>query len=532
MTPAPRLLEASWEVANKVGGIHTVVTSKLPYALADSGGRYLAIGPWLGQSEAVFTPAETPDWLPGLLGIEIHYGTWQVAGGTPCALLDWNKLVSESNAIKAGFWEKFSLDTLGSDFYDFDQPMLWGVAVARLADALATEPLILQAHEWLAGAAILAASNPNVKTVFTTHATTLGRSLASRNIPFYDQYTTINPDSTAEEIGVAAKHSLESLAARHANAFTTVSKLTADEATAFLGRQPDVITENGIDLESLPSFTELAHTHRHVHLRSGIFFDDWFTSSLAPSNSAPFWIYSMGRFETHNKGYDIYLESLGHLNETLKAADGRDVLALLFVAVPSRGFKPEAATARILRLSGQRTKLADLPAYDEVPVSPYFTASDDEILHLAANHGLKNRAEDKVRLIYVPAFLDGFDGLLNEPIYDLAAACDLGIFPSYYEPWGYTPMESMALGVPAITSDLAGFASAEGAGGAGLDVIRRRSGEGVDKLTELMQAALAESPRRRDERKVAAWQTIQNHFGWDKLYANYRTAYDLAGHAR
>ena len=99
----------------------------------------------------------------------------------------------------------------------------------------------------------------------------------------------------------------------------------------------------------------------------------------------------------------------------------------------------------------------------EVPVGdPRIThvlnnQDNDNILNQMNWLDMFNRQEDKVKLIFVPCYLDGKDGIFNMHYYDLLIGMDLCIYPSYYEPWGYTPTESVAFHVPCITTDLAGF---------------------------------------------------------------------------
>ena len=83
--------------------------------------------------------------------------------------------------------------------------------------------------------------------------------------------------------------------------------------------------------------------------------------------------------------------------------------------------------------------------------------SHDQVLDMMKYLGMSNSAESKVKVIFVPCYLDGKDGILNLEYYDLVLGNDLSVYPSYYEPWGYTPLESVAFHVPTITTDLAGF---------------------------------------------------------------------------
>ncbi len=83
---------------------------------------------------------------------------------------------------------------------------------------------------------------------------------------------------------------------------------------------------------------------------------------------------------------------------------------------------------------------------------------DDVILNRVRQLGFNStNGESKVQVVYVPCYLTGNDGILDMSYYDILAGLDLTVFPSYYEPWGYTPLESVAFGVPTVTTSLSGF---------------------------------------------------------------------------
>lgn len=538
-TTSPWLFEASWEVCHKVGGIHTVIISKLPSVLAEYGDAYLSIGPWLAEPQFEFKEESLAGpWLAvssqlQSQGVTLHLGRWQVPGEPRAVLLDWQGLVPELTNFKIRFWEQYGLDTLGTDFYDFDTPLLWGIAVGMFTELFLKENSVkvtLQLHEWLSAAtlAYLPKGNSQLRTIFTTHATVLGRSLAGRGVAIYDQMQQIDPLVAAKECGVTAKHQLEVLGAGLADAFTTVSDLTAEEATHFLGRHPNVITENGLALHELPLLLENRVTASLVRQELEQIVTDLFASDYQFDASRALWQCTTGRFELHNKGYDLYLRSLAELNEQLKARHStQSVVALLLIATGNHGIRPEALTGRLLRQTGQPEKILQLFTTGAT-LSPFLTAADDPIVQLALNLGLRNRQEDRVKVIYLPGYFDGLDGFLNIPLYDLISACDLGVFPSAYEPWGYTPLECIALGVPAITSDLAGFGQAVRQATAGVSVLARRGIEDATaSLTALLEAALKQTPRELEMQRIAAYGVSQQ-FGWGRLYENYRTAYQQA----
>jgi phosphorylase/glycogen(starch) synthase len=542
-TSGARLFETCWEVCNKVGGMHTVVTSKLHQVQAEFGSRYLAIGPYLAAQNPTFREEPLPVELQGVAnalaeqGVHVHYGHWLISGEPATVLLDWQGLLPHLNDIKSTLWQRYQLDTLGSNFYDIDQPLLWSTAVGmfcRLAAENDPTPLTVQVHEWMSAGTILelATNQPtNVRTVFTTHATVLGRALCSQNVFIYDKLDKLNPAEEARRLGVGTKHHLEALAAQKATIFTTVSKITAEEGTAFLGRQPDVITENGLDLNTFPLFDTLAWQAKNVRQKIESFLQDYFAPSYALKTSNYVLHCTMGRYEVHNKGYDLYLQSLGEINQKLQGTDEKGIIALFFVPGDYVTIRPEVS----LMVSLHRLtidKIPQFPSYLQVPASPYILrqGGQETITSLCKQYGLLNRQEDKVKVIFFPAYFNGLDGIFNEHIYNLVSACDLGVFPSLYEPWGYTPLEAIALGVPVVTSDLAGFGRAIGSNSSAVFTIDRRHGDtskSLAQLTSTLNLSRTDTQRSWVERKITAYHTAQN-YSWERLYSNYEKAYHLA----
>ncbi len=578
------LFESSWEVCNKVGGIHTVLTTKLAQAQNEFTTRYMAIGPFL-PANPNFHEEALPENFKEVFaslekeGVKAHYGRWLTDGQPVTVLLDWQGLVPRLNDIKARFWEEFGLNSLNSDFYDTDQPLMWSTAVGLFVQEFAkknTAPILFHGHEWLsAGAFLILKHCENVRSVFTTHATVLGRALSSQGEDIYTRLHSINPDESAERHTVVTKHQLEKLAATNATVFTTVSKLTGREATVFLGRTPDFITENGVDTELFPAFDQLSSDHITMREELHDFMSAYFFPSHRFDLNATSYLFTMGRYEMHNKGYDLFLQSLSQLNEQMKKEKSKEtVIACIFVPGDSQGVQEEvhfqrAAFRHLTDLLSTYTKrqqrevyhsiweknevcastsllpkhvqdqirqlILRLPIYEEVPLSPFKLRNPDQdaILTTARNANLKNRAEDNVKVVFFPAYFDGFDGIFNRNLYDIIGGCDLGVFPSLYEPWGYTPMESLAMGVPAITSDLAGFGLAvkeHTPDTQASEIIARegRKDEDVVKdLTVALTKYLQETPRQKLHRRIAAYQAIQA-FDWSFLYKKYRESYHKA----
>lgn len=584
---SPFLLEASWEVCNKVGGIYTVITSKFGMVRQEFKENYLAIGPFLGGDNSTFKETPLPEnWQEigrdlATQGIILHFGHWLIQDKPEAILIDWQGFSGQSNHWKGKLWEKFKLDSLGSNYYDIDQPLMWAISIGLLTKNLANhrpqQRFILQTHEWMTGGAILALKSEslpaNVTTVFTTHATVLGRALSSRNSHIYENMDHFEPEKEARAAGVLTKHQIEALSAQQANIFTTVSKITGHEASIYLGRQPDVITENGLDVNDFPVFDQLVIKHAQMREQLEEFITAFFLPFYYFEASKASLQFTMGRYEPHNKGYDLYLESLGELNKKLQKdrSNPRSVVSFFLVPADVGNMRPQTLSRLQTYQAvhhylgqigiGQEKNLLEGIVSEKKPeitldeeqinylrqlilhqknttnpeLSPYFLnqGDKDEILRLAKQYGLENKAEDKVKILFFPIYFDGFDGVFNTPFYDLITGFDLGVFPSFYEPWGYTPMESLAAGVPAISSNLAGF----GQSAAdlceklpnlekGIWVIDRQNNENNAKsaLTSILELSLTESDRQWVERRMAAYELVQQ-FNWQKLYQNYQNAY-------
>jgi phosphorylase/glycogen(starch) synthase len=560
------LFEVSWEVCNKVGGIYTVLTSKMPWTQKEFP-TYVAVGPYFsnGTPPPEFQEEELPLEFKGVAtvaekkGVTFHYGTWNVTGKPKALLVSWDGLIPHLDKYKAKLWESYKIDTLGTDFYDVDQPLLWSIAVGIVVEAYTANhsaPVVLHAHEWMSGGAVLYANlstMPLLHTVFTTHATVLGRSLSSKGVNIASNPNGFNADDEARMAGVLAKHQIEALSAKTAAVFTTVSKVTAEEATAFLGRTPDVVTENGLNLEEFLPFDALCVQRFAIRRRLEEFVAAYFFPYYAVNLGQVHYQFTMGRYELHNKGYDTYLQTLGTLNAELQESHSTKTV-ISFILVPAGSGRPrpdvlhnlqsfrygharyvqECAAREFDPAMGPATLM--LPTMDGTPPLSAFEMLDednDPIILSARTAGLHNASEDRVKVIFLPVYLDGFDGLLDIPLYQLISAFDLGIFPSYYEPWGYTPMESLAAGVPAITSNLAGFGraleSVKYPENTGFFLIDRSHPEhdAATQLLEKLRIALFEDSRTSLGRRIEAYAT-STLFSWERLYVNYRLAYQKA----
>ena len=445
------IFETSWEICNKIGGIYTVVSTKAKNIVNQYRDNYILIGPdvWKETTQNPdFLEDESlfPEWKAKTHedGIKIRTGRWNIEGKPLVILVDFSHMYGRKDEIFARFWETYKLDSIHGA-WDYVEPVLFGYTAGQVIRSFTefyldqSEQVIAHFHEWMTGSGVLYLNHksPQIGTVFTTHATVLGRSIAGRGLPLYANLEQYHPEHTARDFHVKSKHSLESIAAKVADSFTTVSGITARECKHFLGREPDVITTNGFEQEFVPkgkSFVEkrkLARTKAFETAKA-------ITGKEYAENTML--VITSGRYEFRNKGIDLFLKALGEINK--KKGIKRDILAYITIPADHRG------PTNVFRGREKR--------------SNYLTHKlnhfeHDAILNEASKLGITNKAEDNVHLIFVPAYLNGNDGVINLPYYDFLMGQDLSIFPSYYEPWGYTPLESIAFKIPTITTAVAGF---------------------------------------------------------------------------
>src|SRR3989339_852757 len=447
------LFEVSWEVCNKVGGIYTVITSKIPEATKRYGGNYILLGPDL-KTNPDFEETDEEGWNRIREGVAIkeipcRFGRWKVPGEPKAILVSHGKKYNQDQLLFR-IWEDFGVDSIAGG-WDYVEPVMFSYAASEVIETIYNvyvKPRGMQAvaqfHEWMTGAGLLGLKKrvPEIGTVFTTHATILGRTLAGSGMDIYTAMDHISPQREASAHNITAKCSLETASAREADCFTTVSDITAREAKNFLGRAPDLITPNGLDIASIPDLAAdnaAAIRSRRKLLAAA----KRFLNRDMPENTRI--ILTSGRGEFHNKGVDILLAALGRLNKEM--AEDKTVLACLFVL---GGY-----TDLIPSLKNEDVK----PDPNNPPISTHRMQNEasDPILQTCERLGLRTFPQNRVQTIYVPAYLNGHDGLINMSYYEALSGCDLGVFTSNYEPWGYTPLESAAYAVPTITTDQAGF---------------------------------------------------------------------------
>ncbi len=459
MTP-DYVFESSWEVCNKVGGIYTVLSTHAKTLQARFGDRLIFIGPdvWKEKESPYFI--EDSGIFSGWLryakekdGLKVRTGRWDIPGSPVVILVNFDDYYKDKDKIYTQAWLSFRVDSLHA-YGDYDEASMFSYAAAKVVESFyrygitAKEKVIYHAHEWMTGlgALYLQEKLPQVATVFTTHATSIGRSIAGNNKPLYDYLFAYNGDQMADELNMQSKHSIEKQTAHHVDCFTTVSEITDNECKELLDKPADAILTNGFEDDFVPKGATYQAKRAEARKRMLNVANKLLGTELDDDTLI---VATSGRYEFKNKGIDVYLEAMNRLlrDRNLK----RNVLA--FVSVPGWVGEPR---------EDLKERLASDRSYDSALPCPFIThwlhnMTHDQVLDMLKYLGMSNAKTDKVKVMFVPCYLDGNDGIFNLSYYDMVVGNDLSIYPSYYEPWGYTPLESIAFSVPAITTDLAGF---------------------------------------------------------------------------
>jgi len=528
------LFEVSWEVCNKVGGIYTVVATKAPGIQQEYGNNYIVIGPdvWKETSQ---NPEFTEDksifrtWRERAEneGLRIKIGRWNIKGRPIAILVDFTQYFTAKDRILSEFWEKYKLDSITGS-WDYFEPALFGYAAGKVIESFyefsltAQDKIVAQFHEWMTGSGILYLNDrvPQIGTVFTTHATVVGRCIAGNNLPLYSKFDEYNGDAMANRFHVMAKHSLEHIAANESDAFTTVSKLTSNECTQFLDREPDIITPNGFD-ESLFQDSETLSGKRQVAREKLLAVAQAVTGQSLPADSLL--LINSGRYEFRNKGIDLFLDALANLNHNEKLT----YPVVAFITIPAHHSGPVPGLAEKIE-SG----IFDNTEEQHYLTHGLFEPDYDPILKRLKQNRLFNTMDGQVLVIFVPSYLNGNDGIFNLSYYDLLPGFDLSVFPSYYEPWGYTPLESLAFGVPTVTTTLAGFGLWVRSLNmdAGITVIDRNDDNNEAVVASIVSVILSfekMSETRRTELSSSAIKLAHTAL-WSILLINYKEAYSFA----
>jgi glycogen(starch) synthase len=584
------LFEVSYEVCNKVGGIYAVLESKAARMVELYKDNYFAIGPYYPGKAILDTIKQNPPKFCEKVfsdlkneGINCHFGKWMIQGKPNVILVDFNELMKKVNTIKFELWKNYKIDSLGSG-YDFDEPVAWsiasGIVIEKLLPYFKNKKVICHFHEWLSGGALLHLEK-KVPTVFTTHATILGRTIAGCGEDLYAEVNEalkkgipLNP-KRPYKYGIQAKHLMEKVCAEHCNIFSTTSEITAREAIYIIGKQPDIILPNGLDMERFPTMEEFALLHRKYKDKIKNFLNAYFNPYYETNLWDSMIFFTSGRYEFRNKGYDIFIESLGKLNEKMKKDNIKKNIFVFFYVPKGGELKENIEVLESIKLyDNMRDEISDeipwieetiinslvknrLPRMNDVlrkefiedckrkmvafrkqgnPPFSAFEIENDEIINAFKKNNLLNRAEDKVKVIFYPSYLSTTDRLLSLNYEQAAQGSHLGVFPSYYEPWGYTPLEVAANGVLSITTDLSGFGifikehypnQKEKPGIMVLERENKSHGEVVEKLFELLWYVVSMNRNERIPKKAQA-KDLASLADWKILIKNYIQAHNMA----
>ena len=450
------IFESSWEVCNKVGGIYTVLSSKA-YTLHEKfKDNIIFLGPDFDNEPNDFEEDKSlfSDWVKSLpSNLKVRIGRWQVPGEPPVALISYKTFFDRRDSIFFEMWESFNVDSSNAH-HDYEEACIFAYSVGLVIESfydfykLSGKKVVALFNEWMLGMGALYIQKhvPAIATIFTTHATTTGRSIAGNNKPLYHYMNAYNGDQMANELNVKVLHSLEKQTAVHVDCFTTVSEITAVECKQLLEREPDVVTPNGFEKGFVPTGA-LYETKRNEARELIMHVVEKLTGH--PVKKDTFLIATSGRYEYRNKGLDVFIDTMNLLRKSEKV--DKDVVALIMVPA---------------WVHEERADLKYVIENDYNIVSPLQTPFlthwlhnmlDDKVMNYIFSSGFTNSMSEKLRIVFVPCYLNGNDGIFNKSYYDLLIGMDATVFASYYEPWGYTPLESVAFGVPTITTDLTGF---------------------------------------------------------------------------
>ena len=453
------IFESSWEVCNKVGGIYTVLSTRAKTLQDRMKDHIIFIGPdfWKEKESPYFKEDNSLfaqwQWEAKEDGLAVRVGRWTIPGEPIAILVDFNPFFEKKDEIYTALWENYGVDSLHA-YGDYDEASMFSYAAALVVESFYNHNLepqqkvIYHANEWMCGLGALYINSklPQIGTIFTTHATSIGRSIAGNQKPLYDYLFAYNGDQMACELNMQSKHSIEKQTALHVDCFTTVSDITANECKELLDKPVDVVLPNGFDNSFVPkaaTFTRKrrAARRRLLQIANALLGEQLDDETLIVSTS--------GRYEFRNKGIDVFVEAM---NRLLRDRDlKKNVVA--FIEVPGWVGEPRKDLQERLKNGGQY----DTPL--EIPQITHWlhNMSHDNVLGMMKYYDMHNRKDDKVKVIFLPCYLDGKDGIVDMTYYDVVLGNDLCIYPSYYEPWGYTPLEAVAFKVPCITTDLAGF---------------------------------------------------------------------------
>ncbi len=531
------IFESSWEVCNKVGGIYTVLSSRAKTLQGKLRDKIIFIGPDL-KDDKFFKEDKSllSEWtkLAEADGLKVRIGRWQIPGQPVAVLVDFAPFYDKKNEIYSEAWAESAVDSLHA-YGDYDEASMFSYAAAKVVECFYNKcvasgsKVVYHGNEWMTSLGLLYIKHhlPQVATIFTTHATSIGRSIAGNNKLLYKYFEGYSGDQMAGELNMQSKHSVEKQSALGVDCFTTVSDITAKECEQLLDKKPDVVLPNGFDDAFVP--TGKTYDKKRADARRKLlsvaskltgkkFTDD----TLIISTS--------GRYEVRNKGIDVFVDAINRLRQN----QSYDKETIAFIMVPA--WLKEAREDLQERLKSRKTFTE--PLSEPVITHWLYNMNEDRAMNMMRSMNIANSKDDKVNLIFLPCYLNGNDGIFNMSYYDLLLANDVCVYPSYYEPWGYTPLEAVAFHVPCVTTDLAGFGlwamkqqpKKCGKLADGVKVIHRDD-DNYDELANEICNAIIEYASLNAEKRLAARQNalkLSSQAVWQKFIKFYYKAYDKA----
>ena len=540
------IFESSWEVCNKVGGIYAVLSTRAKTLKEKLGDNLIFIGPdcWGEKTSPYFEEDKNllKDWKKKAAaeGLNIKVGRWTVPGNPVAVLVDFQPYYAQKDQIYAKLWEKYQVDSLHA-YGDYDEASMFSYAAALVVESYYNHYIskkkhanktIYHANEWMTGLGALYINDclPQVATIFTTHATSIGRSIAGNNKPLYEYLEAYNGDQMAAELNMQSKQSIEKQTAAHVDCFTTVSEITARECAELLDKPVDVVLPNGFEDDFVPQGKEFDHKReaarkRLLDITRALTGDEVSNDAIIISTS--------GRYEWRNKGIDVFIEAVNRLRLSAHELN-KEVVA--FIEVPAWVNCKRDDLAERLEKMAQGEKF-DTPL--DTPVITHWLneQQNDRALGMMNWLGMHNQKGEKVKLVFIPCYLTGDDGIVNLSYFDVILGNDLCVYPSYYEPWGYTPLEAVAFKVPCITTDLAGFglwAHSECDGKStidnGVEVIHRTDYNYNDVANDIKQTVIkyANATKNKQTRMRNNARALSQKALWTHFIEYYYDAYDFA----
>lgn len=584
------LFEVAFEVCNQVGGIYTVIKTKIPHIIEHYGDEYTLIGPYYADAAALEFEETGPDrdWMrtladkiPGL-----HMGRWLVTGRPRVILIDTSMYRERIADFRFFLWKDHGIDTASNMEADLDEAILFGFAASELfeliqsitTDASLPVKRVAHFHEWQVGIPVIrnGRSRRPIPTVFTTHATILGRYIASNRSDFYEVLDSIDADAEAAGYNIFPRFGIERAAAHSATIFTSVSHITGREAKALLGRAPDEVLPNGIQITRFQAMHEFQNLHMKYKERIHDFVMGHFFPSYTFDLNRTLYFFISGRYEYKNKGFDLFIEAMHELNQRLKKRTNPPTIVSFIITKAAIKNVNVTALENQARFDDMRTLCEDIQsqmgsalltaaAHGHIPelnellseesevrlrrniqafrskLLPRIVTHDpvhdaeDAILRHIRHRQLFNQADDPVKVVFHPDFLSAHSPLLQLDYDEFVRGCHMGIFPGYYEPWGYTPLECVASGIPAVTSDLAGFGSYAMENimlsrSQGLMVLPRLNysfDESLHMLVEALEEFINLNQRERIELRNRT-ERLGDLFDWTRLIKHYFDAHTMA----